>query len=301
MAEAAKRTAIAKCVKPSATAGGSDKMNITVLDFDTIDSTNTEAIKQARLGADEGLCIVARQQTAGRGRHGRTWISEKDAGLYFSIVLRPKFETRYLPLIMLMAGVAVHDTLQDFGLQPDIKWVNDILIGEKKISGILAETTETNTGLAVILGIGINIRNSNFPAEMSDKATSIETALKSSPPYEGGVAAALGRRGVSLPLNSEIASPELLQQVLTKNLCYIYTMLQSNNGPQEILNEWRRRSTYFSGKSVRVTLENESITGTTDGLEDNGALRVRKNDGSVAIIQAGDVERIRPGVEHENA
>ena len=65
------------------------KMNINVLTFDTLDSTNTEALKQARLGADEGLCIVAGQQTAGRGRHGRTWVSERNAGLYFSIVLRP--------------------------------------------------------------------------------------------------------------------------------------------------------------------------------------------------------------------
>src|SRR5688572_14200132 len=107
-------------------------MNITVLTYDTIDSTNTEALKQARLGADEGLCIVARQQTAGRGRHGRTWVSGKDAGLYFSIVLRPNLDTKFLPLITLMAGVAVYDTLQELGLKPDIKWVNDVLVDEKK-------------------------------------------------------------------------------------------------------------------------------------------------------------------------
>src|SRR5436190_18936870 len=99
-------------------------MNITVLTFDSLDSTNTEALKQARQGAGEGLCIVARQQTAGRGRHGRTWVSQKDAGLYFSIVLRPKIDTKSLPLITLMTGVAVHDTLQEFGVKPDIKWVN---------------------------------------------------------------------------------------------------------------------------------------------------------------------------------
>src|SRR3990170_1198552 len=100
-------------------------MNINLLTFDAIDSTNIEALKQARLGADEGVCIVARQQTAGRGRHGRVWVSEKDAGLYFSIVLRPKIQTQYLPLITLMAGIAVHDTLAEFGIAADIKWVND--------------------------------------------------------------------------------------------------------------------------------------------------------------------------------
>src|SRR5205807_289257 len=113
--------------------------------------------------------------TAGRGRHSRSWVSETDAGLYFSIVLRPALEMRYLPLITLMAGIAVCDTLTEFGLKPDIKWVNDILIGEKKISGILAETVDTPTGLAVIVGIGINVRSSGLLPEMEDKATSVET------------------------------------------------------------------------------------------------------------------------------
>ena len=90
-------------------------MNITILKFDSLDSTNTEAANHARLGADEGLCIVARRQTAGRGRHGRTWASEIDAGLYFSIVLRPTLKMRFLPLITLMAGVAVYDTYRVSG------------------------------------------------------------------------------------------------------------------------------------------------------------------------------------------
>jgi BirA family transcriptional regulator, biotin operon repressor / biotin---[acetyl-CoA-carboxylase] ligase len=247
-------------------------MNITVLTYDTIDSTNTEALKQARLGADEGLCIVARQQTAGRGRHGRTWVSEKDAGLYFSIVLRPKLDTKFLPLITLMAGVAVYDTLQELGLRPDIKWVNDVLVDEKKISGILAETTETNDGLAVVVGIGVNIRSSNFPPEITDIATSIEQ--ESSPGMDAF------RR-------------EVLVETLTKYLSYFYDILTNENGPANILDEWRRRSTYFSGKPVRVQIGKKTIAGITDGLESNGALRVRSASGQVTIVQAGDVERLR--------
>ena len=243
-------------------------MNITVLTFDTLDSTNTEAMKQARLGAHEGLCIVAHKQTAGRGRHGRTWVSEKGTGLYFSIVLRPTLEPRYLPLITLMTGVAVHDTLEECGLKPDIKWVNDILIGEKKIAGILAETAETPLGLAVIVGVGINIRSSNFPKEIADTATSIE------------------ERSGEIPIADELAHK------LTGFLTYFYDILQNKNGTIEMLNEWRRRSTYFSGKNVRVTLEHKTITGITDGLEENGALRVRI-DGAVEVIQAGDVEKVR--------
>src|SRR5258708_6554233 len=149
-------------------------MNLNILRFDSLDSTNTEAAKQAKLGADEGLCIVAGQQTAGRGRHGRTWVSERDSGLYFSIVLRPKLELRFLPLITLMTGIAVYDALKEFGIMPDIKWVNDILVGDKKISGILAETVETTTGLAVVVGIGVNLTSRNFPDEIAETATSIE-------------------------------------------------------------------------------------------------------------------------------
>lgn len=247
-------------------------MKITVLTFDTLDSTNTEAMRQARLGADEGFCIVARDQTAGRGRHGRTWISEKDAGLYFSIVLRPKLETRFLPLITLMTGVAVHDTLREYGLKPDIKWVNDILVNEKKISGILAETAETTAGLAVIVGIGINIRSSNFPDEIADIATSIEQEDVSVPPSVAGGA---------------------IVDLLAKYFAYFYDILNGENGPKHIREEWSRRSTYFSGKNVRVMLGDETVTGTTDGLEENGALRVNTDGGGIRIIQAGDIENLR--------
>src|SRR3954471_7220425 len=106
-------------------------MDLTIIRYDTIGSTNIEAADHARRGAAEGLCIIAREQTAGRGRHGREWVSQPDAGLLFSIVLRPQMDQRSFPLITLMAGVAVHDTLKSFGLEPDIKWVNDILVDDQ--------------------------------------------------------------------------------------------------------------------------------------------------------------------------
>jgi len=251
-------------------------MNINnLLTFDSIDSTNTEALKQARLGAEEGLCIVAGQQTAGRGRHGRTWVSEPDAGLYFSIVLRPKIESQFLPLITLMTGVAVHDTLAELGIAADIKWVNDLHVDGKKISGILAETTDTPKGLAVIVGIGINIKSSNFPPEIADTATSIEENVRAA------------------PLSVQTAEAVTLTHALTKFISYFYDILHSNDGPATIIDEWRKRSTYFSGKPVRVVLENEALEGITDGLEPNGALRVKRNDGTLTIVQAGDVEQLR--------
>jgi BirA family transcriptional regulator, biotin operon repressor / biotin---[acetyl-CoA-carboxylase] ligase len=250
-------------------------MKITILRFDEIGSTNTEALNQARRGADEGLCVVARRQTAGRGRHGRVWISERDAGLYFSVVLRPKIESRFLPLITLAAAVAVHDTLEEtYGLEADIKWANDVHAGGRKISGILAETTETSKGLAVVVGIGINLKSSNFPPEIADTATSVEA--------ETGRAVILD---------------ELLE-ALTGFLDYHYEILQDGDGGAEkIRREWTRRSSYAFGKSVRVTLENETIFGTTQGIEENGALRVVTENGAVKIIQAGDVEMLRPAAE----
>jgi BirA family biotin operon repressor/biotin-[acetyl-CoA-carboxylase] ligase len=250
-------------------------MNIHIITFETIDSTNTEALKQARLGADEGLCIVARQQTAGRGRHGRPWVSEKDAGLYFSIVLRPKIETRYLPLITLMTGVAVHSALAEFGIDADIKWVNDLLVGGKKICGILAETADTPEGLAVIVGIGINIRSSNFPPEIAETATSIQEHQE------------------SMPLGVSTADVVTLTQTLTRSITYFYDLLHRESGPANIIDAWRERSSYFSGKPVRVMSGGESLEGITDGLESNGALRLKLKNGVVTIIQAGDVEQVR--------
>ena len=245
-------------------------MNFTILRFDSINSTNTEAVNQAKRGAEEGLCVLARQQTAGRGRHGRTWISGEDAGLYFSIVLRPVIENRFLPLITLMTAIAVADTLKNiYKLETDIKWVNDVHIKGKKISGILAEMTETAKGAAIIVGIGINLKSSNFPAEIADIATSIEAET-------------------NCPADSE----ELLNS-LTRYLDYFYDILQGADGAKIILEEWTKRSSYAFGKTVRVKLENETIFGTTDGLEENGALRVETENGETRIIQAGEVESLR--------
>src|SRR3954462_6437788 len=103
-------------------------MKFTIVRFDSIDSTNIEALKQARQGADEGLFIVARQQTARRGRQSRVWVSPKDAGRYITGVLRPQLEAKYLSLITLATAVGVFDMLAERGLVPDIKWPNDLLI-----------------------------------------------------------------------------------------------------------------------------------------------------------------------------
>ena len=247
-------------------------MKFTILRFDSIDSTNTAAATQARNGAAEGLCILAGEQTAGRGRHGRTWVSNKGAGLYLSIVLRPRFDSQFLPLITLMTGVAVHDALREFGVASDIKWVNDLLVNDTKISGILAETVETPTGLAVIVGIGVNLSIQETDTGISDSITSIESNT--------------GCRH----------SADDVAEAVTRYLSHFYGFLDDENGRKYILQKWRQRSTYFHGKAVSVTLAGSVFEGVTDGLEENGALRVKTSDGLIKIVQAGDVERLREDV-----
>jgi BirA family transcriptional regulator, biotin operon repressor / biotin---[acetyl-CoA-carboxylase] ligase len=242
----------------------------TIIRFDSLPSTNDEAARQALRGAAEGLCIVAREQTAGRGRLQRTWISPPGAGLYFSIVLRPRIVTDAWTLLPLMAGLAVHDSLLDAcDLQTDIKWPNDILADGRKLGGILAETVETDSGRAVIIGIGVNITSRAFPSELRGVATSIEEA--------GG----------------QTIDAETLLQSLIESLVARYELLQSSRGPEEIRSRWTKRSSYAEGKRVQVAGSSESFDGVTRGLESDGALRVETDAGEIRIVHAGDVTFVR--------
>src|SRR5687767_289106 len=166
-----------KAPSPLRSAGALQVGELQILHLDSIDSTNLEAVRQAKGGAGEGLCIIAREQTRGRGRLDRSWHSARDAGLYLSIVLRPRFELASWPLINLAAALAVHDAIfRTCDLKVDIKWPNDVCVRDQKLCGILAETVETEIGLAAIVGIGINLRDENFPAELKPHATSLRSA-----------------------------------------------------------------------------------------------------------------------------
>jgi BirA family biotin operon repressor/biotin-[acetyl-CoA-carboxylase] ligase len=251
-------------------------MTPTILRFDSLPSTNTEAANQAIRGAAEGLCIIAREQTKGRGREGRTWISPKDSGLYFSIVLRPRLSVSDLPLITLMAAVAVHRALETaFGLITDIKWPNDIYAEEKKLCGILAETVETDSGRAVILGIGINLSDEALPVELKETATSLQSLLGAKPDIEK------------------------LLEALTQSISFDYLILHSENGIESTLQNWKARSSYTEGKSVRVILANESFEGITRGLNTDGSLRIETANGNTKTVRAGDVIGVRKKGEGE--
>jgi BirA family biotin operon repressor/biotin-[acetyl-CoA-carboxylase] ligase len=251
-------------------------LRLTILRYDSLPSTNTEAAQQAVRGAAEGVCIVAREQTEGRGRQQRRWISPPDAGLYFSIVLRPRIEVRAWPLITLMAASAVADALRQMcGLAVDIKWPNDIYAGGRKLSGILAETVETDAGRACILGIGINLKDAAFPSSLRDVATSVEAQTGHAP------------------------DAELLLQALTRAIARRYQTLHKTNGAEEMLREWSAHSSFAAGKRVRVSLENETIEGWTRELEPDGALQVETDAGEIRTVRAGDVIALRPSAEEE--
>lgn len=242
-----------------------------IIRFDSLTSTNSEAARQAELGADEGLCVVAAEQTAGRGRLQRQWVSPKDAGLYFSVLLKPRLDQRLWPLITLTASLAVREALyKSCGLETDIKWPNDILSKERKLCGILAETIETRSGRAVVAGIGINLTNKAFQGELDGVATSVEAAAGRTPDLE------------------------VVLEALVHAFARYYQVLQQPSGPDEIIRQWCERSSYAIAKRIRVTDGNKTFSGTTRGLELDGALRVETDNGEIRLIRAGDVASVRP-------
>ena len=241
-----------------------------VVRLETIDSTNLEAIRRAKAGAAEGLCLIAREQTAGRGRLERSWQSPKDAGLYFTLLLRPEIEMSVWPLLTMMTAVSVSESLmKTCALRTDIKWPNDVCAGGRKLCGILAETVETPTGQAAIIGIGINLRKEAVSDDLRNFATSVEEATGGRPQVE-----------------------ELVTELI-RNLQERYPLLASADGREHILREWTANSSYAFDRRVRVTLESEKFEGTTRGLESDGALRVELAGGKIRIVRAGDVTALR--------
>ena len=241
-----------------------------VLRYESLPSTNTEVARLASQGAAEGLAVVADEQTAGRGRLQRAWSSPKGAGLYFSILLRPALALERWPLITFVAALAVGDALREAAeVETDIKWPNDLLARERKICGILAEAIETPAGRAVVVGIGINLTNEAFPADLLNAATSVA--------HESGRA----------------AERETILAALLRALGRWYSLLHEVEGAEKIVAAWASRSSYATGKLIQVTNGDEVLQGVTRGVENDGALRLETAQG-MQLIRAGDVTSVRP-------
>ncbi|GIU78360.1 MAG: biotin--[acetyl-CoA-carboxylase] ligase [Bryobacteraceae bacterium] len=227
---------------------------------DTIDTTMRRAAELAREGCPAGTVVAAREQTAGQGRLGRAWDS-RPGGLYFTIVLRPRLEPAQVPLATLALGLAVADTLQTFlGLSVDLRWPNDVLIGDRKLAGILAQFQDG----ALLAGVGLNVNQREFPPELAPIATSLllETGAEQ--------------------------NPEFLLPVLARSIESHLNILETS-GATAILRLFEAASSYVSGRRVTVELPAGEITGTTAGLTADGFLRVRRDDGAEVTVTAGGV------------
>jgi len=237
--------------------------------FPSLGSTN-DYLKQLT-EAPEFTCVVAEAQTAGRGRRERTWVSTPGEGLYLSVLLHPAVTTN-LSLLSLLAAVAVAETLVQYNVAGvDIKWPNDVLLNEKKVCGILVESVSSGANaVRVIVGIGVNLNHQTFPAEIRETATSL-----------------------ALELGQPIAVDEFRDRLLAR-LAHWYAVWQSEAG-WLIVEHWERLSSYAYGQKVIATLDDEQVLGETAGLTKDGSLRLKLPSGSVRMILAGEVEKLRKG------
>jgi BirA family transcriptional regulator, biotin operon repressor / biotin---[acetyl-CoA-carboxylase] ligase len=241
------------------------KMGTPLLRYDSVSSTNDVARELAASGASEGTCILAREQTAGRGRQGRSWSSPPGEGLYLSLILRPRIKAADSGVITLAAAVAVAETLMlDFDVPADIKWPNDVLTSSRKICGILVESAIENDRLQyAVMGMGVNVAERSFPGELAGSATSLF--------LETGNA----------------FSPEDLVEPLLARLERWYAVATSK--PGEVIARWEELSSYARGCAVRIESAEGPINGITCGLASSGALILELPDGEKREILSGEV------------
>jgi len=255
-------------------------MGRSVHHFQSLDSTNAVAYQLALEGAAEGEIIIAESQTKGRGRLGRKWISPPLANLYLSVVLRPEIPPQQAPLMTLMAAVATAGAVHAFsGLEPTIKWPNDILLRNRKVAGLLNEIhSEMDRIHFVILGIGVNLNMGEkmFPKEIRGLATSLKREMGQS------------------------VSRKLFLQSLLEQLEIWYEAFVREGAPP-ILQAWREKA-HLRGKHVKVASFGEILSGTAIDIDDDGALILETREGKRERVVAGDIEyRKMPNVKVQSS
>ena len=224
-------------------------------------STNTVALDAAAAGEPEGYVVVADHQTAGRGRLGRAWVAPPGSALLVSVLLRPPPAGAHLA-VSALACAAAAACERVAGVAPALKWPNDLLAGDRKLGGVLAETTGNLT--AVVVGLGLNVHP---PADRPDDIARLAADLD----------AVGGRR---------VARADLLDALLVE-LARRYEDLGA------VADEYRRRCVTV-GQRVQVTLLDGSLTGTAVGIADDGSLLVDDGGPSPVVVTAGDVSHVRP-------
>ena len=231
---------------------------------DILDSTNTHAKELARLGAPEGTVVIARSQTAGRGRLGRSFHSPKDTGLYLSLILHPNCTADRLMHLTCAAGVAACDAVErTCGLRPGIKWINDLTLDSKKLGGILTELSFGSNGNVAdaVIGIGINCHLKTPPEEIKGLACSLSDFTDN---------ADIARLASELIMALEEMSRDLLTN-------------------RALIMERYRQSCVTVGKQVRIISPVGAETGIAQGVNDDGSLRVLFENGAHKDVNAGEV------------
>jgi BirA family biotin operon repressor/biotin-[acetyl-CoA-carboxylase] ligase len=244
--------------------------------FATIESTNTHAMQEAAKGAPHGTVYIAEEQTAGRGRGDHAWHSEPYAGIYVSILLRPQLAAADGLWLSLATGLAVQRAIENVtGLVTDIRWPNDLLSNGRKVGGILVEmNAETSRIRYAVIGIGINVNQGGFPAELSSQATSLR-----------------------LETDRRIVRGDLLVEMLQSLRAEIDSLIRPETFAAAcagILERLEMKSTWIRGKEVFVD-EAEGYTGVTAGLDEKGFLRVQTDDGVRRVLSGGVRDRVAKG------
>jgi len=241
-----------------------------IFHFFRTDSTNRVALELGHAGEPEGAVVLAEEQTAGRGRGGRAWHSERATGIYVTLLLRPKLAPVQAPLLTMMAGLSAHSAVQALtGLEVDLKWPNDLLVRGRKLGGILTEMhAEPGQIRFVIVGIGLNVNQEKFPGELANLATS---------------------------LRAETGKPQSRMELLVRLLHEFETDYNRflREGVATVVARFESVSSYARGKRVRVTNGTESYVGTTAGLGPEGLLQVERDGGQLMTVIAGDVAEAR--------
>jgi BirA family biotin operon repressor/biotin-[acetyl-CoA-carboxylase] ligase len=235
--------------------------------FRETESTNMVAFRLAEEGAEEGTVVVSEAQHHGKGRMGRRWESPPGVNLYCSLILCPPIFPMQAAQLTFLSAVAVARAISETtALQPEIKWPNDVLVGGRKVAGLLNEmSAETEKINFIVLGIGINInmRQDQFPEDLRHPATSL-----------------------ALEAGRDISRLDVTRALLTALDDFYDAYLAHGYDP--IREEWLSRCT-MNGREVRVTFQNSVQEGMVMGIDEDGALLIRLHDGRVERVMAGDV------------
>ena len=234
--------------------------------YEKTGSTNLDAKQLAEDGAPHGTLVVAEEQTDARGRRGRNWQAPAGSNLYFSLVLRPNFPAEHASMLTLVMAVSVARAVREqCGLKAEIKWPNDIVVNKRKVCGILTEMTMEARAIGyVIVGVGINVNQKEFPEDIRETATSL-----------------------SCESGKVFSREELLQRIMEFFEADYETFLKTENIAllMDTYNSWLVNK----GAQVKVLEPSGEYLGTAQGINENGELLVERENGHLEAVYAGEV------------